>query len=67
MPYGIENETPEITKWMERCVQAVQKKNNKLDKSSAIAICKYQLKKSKDDTEKAEFYLSKLLEEDKYR
>jgi len=46
MPYGIENETPKQTKWMEDCVESVMSKNKGYDKSKAIAICKAQLKKS---------------------
>lgn len=49
MPYGIDKkiggDSPSNVKWMEECV-AKQIKAGK-DKSSAIAICKYILKKSK--------------------
>jgi hypothetical protein len=46
MPYGIKNESPEQTSWMERCVSSVQEQNPKYPKSRAIAICKAQLKKN---------------------
>jgi hypothetical protein len=49
MPYGIDKkiggDNPSNVKWMEKCV-ARQIKNGK-DKSSAVAICKYILKKKK--------------------
>ena len=57
MPYG--NETPEQTKWLEKCVVKVMKSGK--DKSSAIAICKSQLKKSNGSIAKAELILTKLL------
>lgn len=59
MPYGIKNETPEQTKWMEKCVSKVMKTGK--DKDSAIAICKSQLTRSKGDTAKAELVLSFIL------
>lgn len=59
MPYGIKDETPEQTKWMEKCVIKVMKSGK--DKSSAVAICKSQLKKSKGSISKAELVLTKLL------
>ena len=46
MPYGIKDETPKQTKWMEDCVKGVMSDNPDYDKSRAIAICKAQLKKS---------------------
>lgn len=50
MPFGIDKkqggDSPSNVKWMERCV-ARQMKEGKT-KSSAIAICKYVLKKKKD-------------------
>jgi len=46
MPYGIKNETPKQTKWMEGCVDSVMGENKSFTKSRAIAICKVQLKKS---------------------
>lgn len=45
MPYGIPNEKPEQTKWMERCVDGVMGGNDGMEKSRAIAICKANLKK----------------------
>lgn len=48
MPYGIPNETPTQTEKMERCVADVMKKQPKLSKSSAIAICKTSLGYVKD-------------------
>jgi len=45
MPYGIKNETPKQTAWMEKCVSSVMKQNPKYKESRAIAICKAQLKK----------------------
>jgi hypothetical protein len=58
MPYGIKDESPNQTKWMEKCVMKIMKSGK--DKSSAIAICKSQLEKSKD-TAKAELVLSFIL------
>lgn len=46
MPYGIKNETPKQTAWMERCVDSVMKGSKGMTKSRAIAICKVQLKKT---------------------
>jgi len=46
MPYGIKNETPEQTKWMEKCVRSVMNSNPDYDESRAIAICKATLKKN---------------------
>jgi len=45
MPYGIPNEKPEQTHWMERCVTGILEGNPKYDKSRAVAICKGSLKK----------------------
>jgi len=49
MPYGIKNETPEQTKWMEKCVDSITGTNKRTDKpytkGEKIAICKVQLKK----------------------
>jgi hypothetical protein len=49
MPYGIPNEKPAQTKWMERCVGHISGTNPRTDKpytdSEKIAICKAQLKK----------------------
>lgn len=59
MPYGIKDETTEQTKWMEKCVTKVMKSGK--DKSSAIAICKTQLKKASGNLAKAELSLSKLI------
>jgi hypothetical protein len=50
MPYGIKNETPEQTKWMERCVSGIKGTNKRTGKpyteGDKIAICKAQLKKT---------------------
>ena len=50
MPYGIKNETPEQTKWMEKCVGSISGTNKRTGKpytkGEKIAICKVQLKKS---------------------
>lgn len=46
MPYGIKNETPKQTAWMEKCVNSVMDGNKDMTKSRAIAICKVQLKKT---------------------
>ena len=50
MPYGIKNETPEQTKWMEKCVNSITGTNKRTDKpytkGEKIAICKVQLKKT---------------------
>lgn len=65
MPYGLPNdldEKKEYTKWMERCVSSVMKKGKVKDKSSAVAICKYQLKKNDYEIGKAELHLSFLLD-----
>jgi len=45
MPYGLPNETPAITKKMESCVAGLVKQGK--SKSSAIAICKSSIMKSK--------------------
>jgi len=45
-PYGIPNEKPEQTKWLENCVESVMKANSKYSQDTAIAICKTQLKKN---------------------
>lgn len=56
MPYGIQKsiggDSEENDGWMEKCVARVQETGK--SKSSAIAICKAQLKKNKT---KAEFIL----------
>jgi len=48
-PYGIKNETPEQTKWVENCVSKITGNNKRTDKpytkGEKIAICKVQLKK----------------------
>lgn len=45
MPYGLpkDKDTDTNNSKMERCVEQVMKKNSKLSKSSAIAICKSSL------------------------
>lgn len=49
MPYGIENETKEQTKWMDGCVGSIKGTNKRtgkpFTKGEKIAICKVQLKK----------------------
>lgn len=49
MPYGLPNETPEMTRWVEGCVEGItgtNKRTNKpYTKGEKIAICKTQLKK----------------------
>ena len=49
MPYGIKNETPEMTKWMEKCVDSITGTNKRTGKpyknGEKIAICKFNLKK----------------------
>jgi hypothetical protein len=63
MPYGIDKsiggDSPENTKWMEECVRKVMKTGK--DKSSAIAICKATLKRSKADHAKASYIIDKNL------
>jgi len=54
MPYGIPNEKPEQTRWMERCVESVMESNPKYPESRAIAICKAQLKKNNWKVKKSE-------------
>lgn len=57
MPYGVDKslggDNKENDSWMERCVKGVMEKNSKMDKGGAIAICKSQMRKSKD--KKSEF------------
>jgi len=47
MPYGIKNETPKQTRWMEHCVSGIQGNNKRTGKpyteGEKIAICKSQL------------------------
>lgn len=55
MPYGLENETPAKTSWMERCVKGVLR-NRKFKsrvsgesrKVAAIKVCKSQIGKRKN-------------------
>ena len=51
MPYNVDKDqggdNKNNTSWMEKCVDSVMSKGNK-DKSSAVAICKAQLKKKKE-------------------
>lgn len=42
-PYGMMNETPKTTQWLENCVKKVMRDGK--DKSSAIAICKSTFEK----------------------
>ena len=62
MPYGVDKnmggDSKENDKWMENCVQKVMKSGK--DKSSAVAICKTTLSKTKGDKAKAEFILESL-------
>lgn len=50
MPYGVDKklggDNEENTKWMEGCVESVMKGGK--DKSTAVAICKSQLRKKKE-------------------
>jgi len=61
MPYGIDQnlggDSEENIQWMEHCINQVMNKSKVKDKSTAIAICKAQLRKSKGDRSKAQFYL----------
>jgi len=63
MPYGVDKDiggdSKENTQWMEKCVKKVM--NTGKDKSSAIAICKSTLKKSKGNKSRASFDISLLL------
>lgn len=56
MPYGlpksIGGDSPSNTKWMENCVSKVSKGRGK---SSAIAVCKSQLIKTRRKNKEAEF------------
>lgn len=65
MPYGIDKhmggDTKENDTWMENCVKKVMKQGK--NKSSAIAICKTTLAKTKGDTKKAEFIISEIIKE----
>ncbi len=60
MPYGIDKkqggDSPENDSWMEGCVKKVMNKDGK-DKSSAIAICKSQLKKNKESKSELDFII----------
>jgi ribosomal protein S7 len=63
-PYGVDKDLGGDSKpndaWMERCVTRVMKSGK--DKSSAIAICKSTMKKSKDNHSEAELLLDFILE-----
>lgn len=72
MPYGVDKDmggdSPENDAWMEKCVKRVHGKKMKdgsiADKSTAIAICKSVMRKTKGDKAKASFILDKdLIEE----
>jgi hypothetical protein len=58
MPYGLPKEvggdSPANVKWMEKCVSDVQKQGK--SKSSAVAICKSQLIKSKSKDKSSSEY-----------
>jgi len=58
MPYGVPNERPEQTKWLEKCVGSVMKQNPKYKESRAIAICKAQLKNNNWKVKKGDAELS---------
>lgn len=60
MPYGIKDETPADTKFMESCVMKVMKTGK--DKGTSVAICKASLEKSKKNPAKAEIVISLILE-----
>jgi hypothetical protein len=68
MPYGVDKEiggdSKENDAWMENCVQKVMSRKGKdgkpIDKSSAVAICKTTLSKSKGDHAKAQITLESL-------
>lgn len=53
MPYGVDKslggDSKENVAWMERCVKSVQEGGK--DKSSAVAICKAQLRRKKSKSE----------------
>lgn len=57
MPYGVDKklggDSKENDAWMERCVSSVMEKSGR-SKSSAIAICKSQMRKSRNDKAEAE-------------
>lgn len=63
MPYGVDEDlggdSKENVAWMEECVKKVMKQGK--DKSSAIAICKATLKRSKSNKAKASFIIDKEL------
>ena len=46
MPFGVPNEKPKQTSWIEKCVASVKKSNPDYKDNRAIAICKAQLKKN---------------------
>lgn len=58
MPYGVDKklggDSEKNDSWMEKCVSSVMSKDKSKSKSSAIAICKYQMKRmheSKSETD----------------
>ena len=66
MPYGLKNETPDETKWMENCTQKVMgkmKPGMMNAKAHAIAICKSSFEKNKGNTAKAEIEIDFILSE----
>jgi len=68
MPYGVDKDiggdSKDNDKWMEDCVTKVMGRKGKdgkpIDKSSAIAICKTTLSKSKGDHAKAQLLVDSL-------
>jgi c-di-AMP phosphodiesterase-like protein len=64
-PYGVDKDlggdNEENVSWMENCVRKVMKQGK--DKSSAVAICKATLKRSKNNKAKASFIIDKKLYE----
>lgn len=57
MPYGVDKDlggdNEKNDKWMEKCVDSVMKSGK--DKSSAVAICKAQMKKKHEKNSNLEF------------
>jgi hypothetical protein len=65
MPYNVENEKDEDTKFMESCVKKVMKTGK--DKSSSIAICKTTLQKKKDSNQEDTLIANEIKEFDIYK
>jgi len=66
MPYGIPDEKPNQTAWMERCVSGIKGTNKRTGKpyteGDKIAICKAQLKKQGWKTSEGEIVIDPDLE-----